>query len=127
MRTTAVRLLAANAKLCERNTPAFLRCSHFVAPAACGRADFFDLVLMDLHSASAACSAAALLCFKHPTVVLTPHFFAAVPVMDGLSATRAICRLVSSGVRPHAPIVVRCAAASSDDLVLLMCVHLTPS
>ena len=38
------------------------------------------------------------------------HFSAAVPIMDGLSATRAICGLVSSGLRPHTPIVVRDAA-----------------
>ena len=38
---------------------------------------------------------------------LTRNSRSAVPIMDGLSATRAICALVARGERPYTPIVVR--------------------
>ena len=49
-------------------------------------------------------------------VALT-RLLSAVPIMDGLSASRAICALVSSGARPYAPIVVRLQAHSTNDVL----------
>ena len=65
-------------------------------------AERFDAVLMDLHSALPL----LLLRGCGTETCLLP----AVPIMDGLSAARAICALVSSGARPYAPIVVRAFA-----------------
>lgn len=69
-----------------------------------GGADTFDLVLMDLHSAFTA-AATRRECAMPDTAAFSLYF--AVPILDGLAATRAIRELVASGERPPAPIVVR--------------------